>query len=223
MERDPLYLAELASLLEESMTPLRHEIRNRLSSMRNMAFYLKRKLMGSEVTRADPRVEAFLGLIESEIIEIDELLETWSESVRQVYVPEARRCAASEVLGLALKAARLPPSIDVETEVAEGELSGDPLELALAVRCLLENAAEAAEARVTMRGLPQGASYRVEIENDGEPLRETAPRGVALSSQKPGHLGLGLRVVRRIASRYGSSLKIEAPKTGTRICWELPA
>jgi nitrogen fixation/metabolism regulation signal transduction histidine kinase len=222
MERDPLYSAELSCLLEESTTMLRHDVRNRLGSIRNMAFYVRRKISDTETAKADERIGEFLGKIESEIEWIDELIDAWGNSVRQAYLPATRRVSASEVLGLALRSARLPAQIRIEADFAEGSLSGDALELALAIRCLLENAAEAATARVSFRGVSAGETYRVVIENDGEAFREPARRGPELQSDKPGHLGLGLRVVRRIAARYGSSLKVDSPESGARLCLEIP-
>jgi nitrogen fixation/metabolism regulation signal transduction histidine kinase len=222
MERDPLYSAELASVLEEATTMLRHDVRNRLGSIRNMAFYLRRKLSESEEARSDRRIVEFLEKIEGEVEWIDELIEAWGRSVRRTHAPEPREVSAQEVLGLALRSARFPRQIEIEADFAEGSFSGDALELALAVRCLLENAAEAARGRVSVKGLNANGAYRVVVENDGAPFREPARAGSLLHSEKPGHLGLGLRVVRRIAARYGGSLEVDAPEVGARLCLEIP-
>lgn len=222
MDRDPLYSAELASVLEEATTMLRHDVRNRLGSIRNMAFYLRRKLADSDVAKSDQRISEFLEKIEGEVEWIDELIDAWGKSVRRTHAPLPQRVSAPEVLGLALRSARFPGQIEVEADFAEGSFSGDALELALAVRCLLENAAEAAEKRVSVKGLNAGETYRVVVENDGEAFREPPRVGPLLQSEKAGHLGLGLRVVRRIAARYGSSLEVGAPEIGARLCLEIP-
>jgi signal transduction histidine kinase len=222
MERDPLYAVELACVLEESTAMLRHDVRNRLGSIRNMAFYLRRKLSDTDSARADERIGEFFGKIEGEIEWIGELIDAWGARVKQTYVPRARSVGAAQVLELALQSARLPAQVQVDAEFGEGSLSGDPLELALAIRCLLENAAEAAREKVSLKGRASPGGYRIVIENDGRPFSEPKGTGTLLHSEKPGRLGLGLRMVRRIAARYGSSLSVDSQESGARLCLEIP-
>ena len=44
-------------MLEEATTPLRHDVRNRISSVRNLSFFVRRKLAAEVVPERDPRVQ----------------------------------------------------------------------------------------------------------------------------------------------------------------------
>jgi K+-sensing histidine kinase KdpD len=221
MERDPLYCFELAALLEESATTWRHDVRNRLASIRNMTFYLQRKLENSEIASSDPRVGAFLRKIEAEIRCIDELIENRRPRAGRTFAAWNGCARAGEVLELALRTARIPATVDVEADFAEGSLKADALELAMAIRCLLENAAETARARISLTGQVSGDAYRVVVENDGDPSREPGA-GALPSEEEP--LRLPLRVARRIAARYGSSLSFDSPvdSARARVCLQIP-
>jgi signal transduction histidine kinase len=186
-----------------------------------MAFYLRRKLSDTDAAKAAERVGEFFGKLEGEIDWSDALVDAWGMSVRQTYVPRARSVDARQVLDPALRSARIPTQIEVDADFAEGSLSADPLELALAIPCLLENAAEAAGKGVR-RGRASSDGYRIVIENDGQPFPEPKSAGALLQSEKPGHLGVGLRMVRRIAARYESSFSVHSPESGARLCLEIP-
>ena len=57
------------ALLEEATTPLRHDVRNRIASVRNLAFFVRRKLSTELAPDRDPRVNDFLAKIEGEWVE----------------------------------------------------------------------------------------------------------------------------------------------------------
>ena len=53
---DPLRTVEMLALLEEATTPLRHDVRNRIASIRNLSYFVRRKLACEVVPERDPRV-----------------------------------------------------------------------------------------------------------------------------------------------------------------------
>ncbi len=55
------------SLLEEELSVLRHDLRNRLNGIRNGAFYIRRKSESTPLWESDQRIGTFFDLIEDEI------------------------------------------------------------------------------------------------------------------------------------------------------------
>src|SRR5687768_11017854 len=101
--------------LEEGASTLRHDVRNRLSSVRNAAFYLERKVTKAApaLLEADPRVNEFFKLIESELLEAEKTLASRLPALpdHDVRVVEVRALLAGLVADLALPAG---VTVDVE-------------------------------------------------------------------------------------------------------------
>ncbi|WP_224249244.1 ATP-binding protein [Hyalangium gracile] len=195
---------ERAAVAEVVTAVLRHDLRNRFSSIRNASYYLMKQAQKSELWKADPRVAVFFQLIDSELASAEELL-----SARGLTVPtEVRsRVALCEVAEQALARSRLPPSIRVERTWQErGRVEGDGESLALLVRCLIDNAVEA---------MPGGGTLglRTLRSEDGRILLEVTDTGPGIGEElrarvfepfmttKAGHAGVGLCIVQRLALR----------------------
>jgi len=212
----PVHLAPLHQrfLLEEGLAHLRHDIRNKLGAIRNAAFYLRRKTESDAVSlwRDDPRVPRFFGLIASEVEDTEKLL-----GARGQLLDDAP--ATSAVDGQRLLREQLAARADGVPIVLDGaaiELPAAEQELAIALHCLIDNAIEAGARSVRVGcGLHGGAAV-LSVEDDGPqaaPDRAFEP----FFSTKPGRLGLGLNVVRRIASRWGGDVELtRAANAGTR-------
>ncbi|WP_437755568.1 ATP-binding protein [Sorangium sp. So ce1389] len=227
MSRDPLGAAEQAATAEEIVATLRHDLRNCFGTIRNAAYYIRRKVAREQLCRDDPRVEQFIQVIDEEVIAASALVD---DVVGSRARPRRRTVSASalECVRAAAACARIAgPGIRVDVEAADGVVELDPAELSLAVRCLVENAAESMEGGgvVALRGRVVGARYRIEVEDTGAGVPEAEREAITrpFYTTKPGHLGLGLNIAERVARRYFGALTIEsgAPR-GTRACIELP-
>jgi signal transduction histidine kinase len=207
---DPLAPVERAAVAEEVASVMRHDVRNKLATIRNATFYVMRRVKGTETWASDPRLSQFFELIEREIGEATELLEGPSATVAH---REPRLVEAMEAVDLAIAAAHLREGIDLRVDVDAGTLRADPAELALALRVLLDNAGEAIGAevgRVTLTGRARDGVYAIQVVDDGPGFspeaREDAMR--PFFTTKVGHAGLGLAIARRIARRYGGRCEI---------------
>ncbi|WP_437306353.1 sensor histidine kinase [Sorangium sp. So ce388] len=227
MSRDPLGAAEQAATAEEIVATLRHDLRNCFGTIRNAAYFIRRKVAREQVCRDDPRVEQFIHVIDEEVLAASALVDDVIGSRAR---PRRRTVSASalECVRTAAACARIAePGIRVDVDAADGAVELDPAELALAVRCLVENAAESMEGGgvVALRGRVVGARYRIEVEDTGAGVPEAEREAITrpFYTTKPGHLGLGLNIAERVARRYFGALTIErgAPR-GTRTCIELP-
>ena len=217
--RGDLQARERAAVADVVASTLRHDLRNKLASIRNASFYLMRQMKKTEVWSTDPRVETFFQLIEKELASAEELLSMRSPPTASGPKPH---CHAREAVERALSEAYLPGSVRVERALTEkAEVGLDREELAVLVGCLVDNAVEA---------MPRGGTLTVrtqDLEDDGVSLRvEDTGEGLApeaysrafepFYTTKSGHAGLGLSIVHRVALRHGWQVDLgTGPAGGT--------
>jgi nitrogen-specific signal transduction histidine kinase len=205
------------------MSGWRHDGRNRLAAIRNAAFYLKRRVSKTELWTSDPRVDQFFKLIEETLAQTDELLGRRPGITPDVTDP----CASiTDAVERAVAWARVSEGVRFDVTVAPTTVGAPHDELALAIRCLLENASEAMDGVGVVRvaGAPQTGGYVLEVIDAGA----SSPLSIEqmfepLCSTKPGHLGLGLNIARRIALRIPAALEVEKSAAGTRVRLLFPA
>jgi signal transduction histidine kinase len=226
MAPDPLRSVELLALLEEATTPLRHDVRNRIASVRNLAFFVRRKLATEVAPDRDPRVQEFLVKIEGEVQRTDEVIEAWSTLIQELRERAPARVRVSDCLRLAMASARLPSTIGFELSAPsneELELNAECDVLAFAVRCLIENSGEAMGSGLVRVSAERAADQcRLTVSDHGPGIADAARRTERFETTKPGHLGLGLCMARRIASRLGGDLVIGSPVAGAEVSLLVP-
>jgi signal transduction histidine kinase len=226
MAGDPLRTVELLALLEEATTPLRHDVRNRIASIRNLSFFVRRKLTAEVAPDRDPRVNDFLLKIESEVQRTDELIDAWATRVQERRERATVRANVQDCLRLAMDSARLPSSVGFELSFSSDEsleLDADRDTLAFAVRCLLENAGEAmGTGLVRLRVERSAEECQVVVSDSGPGIADAARCVERFETTKPGHLGLGLCMARRIAGKLGGDLLIGSPESGAEVSLLLP-
>lgn len=223
---DPLSAAEQAAVAEEVLSALRHDLRNRFAIVRNASFYIKRRIALDAAYQQDPRIEEFFAIIDEEVVAASARLED-PLGTAQIFERRAARVSAAECARRAAACARVGASAaHVELQVEDGDVEVDALELAVAIRCLLEIAvgAMAGGGVVLLRGAAEGARYLIEVTGAGLELGEVGPEAILrpVCTTKPGHLGLGLNIAQRVARRYGGALVIEPREQGSLARIELP-
>lgn len=218
-ERGDLQARERAAVADVVASTLRHDLRNKLASIRNASFYLMRQMKKTEVWTTDPRVETFFQLIEKELAAAEQVL-------AQRAPPEAgdkkARCRPKDAAQAALDETPLPEGVTVERDFSESALVPLPVEdLALLVRCLLDNALEAMPRGGTLTVRTKdlennggGVSLRVEDTGDGLPVEAYSRAFEPFYTTRPGHAGLGLSIVHRMALRHGWKVDLTARPSG---------
>ena len=109
-------------------------------------------------------------------------------------------------------------------------IQGDPVQLARALRNLVDNAARHAGGRVDLSMQILGDAIRVVVEDDGPGIPEADrervfERFVRLDESRTrasGGTGLGLAIAREISAAHGGSLHVEAGAHGARFVLLLP-
>lgn len=222
---DPLRQVELLALLEEATTSLRHDVRNRIASVRNLAYFVRRKLDAESAPERDPRVSQFLAKIEGEVQRTDQVIDDWSARSQTSRVLSMSRVPIAHCLRLAVECARLPPGVAVEHTLPseQFEVVANAQSLALAIRCLLENAAEAmGSGRVCVTADCSADACRLTVTDTGPGIAEPDRCLERFQSSKPGHLGLGLSMARRIVTRLGGDLEVGRPVSGAQVSLLFP-
>ncbi|MBN1208337.1 MAG: ATP-binding protein [Myxococcaceae bacterium] len=218
---------ERATIAEVVASVLRHDLRNRFSSIRNASYFLMRQVQKVELWKTDPRMESFFQLIDSELSSAEELLAAHGPGPGEGTSSRLRLCDAAE---RALAHFSISASIRVERTWQEQALvEADAENLVLLTRCLLENAVEAMSGGGTL-GV---RTFRAE---DGRVILEVTDTGPGVSEElrprvfepfmttKPGHAGLGLCIVQRLAlrSRAWVELRSGEPR-GLRVRVSFPS
>jgi signal transduction histidine kinase len=224
---DPLAVVEQAAVAEELLSGPRHTARTKLATVRNAAYVIRQKLVAMAVLAQDPRLERFLGHIESEV---DELAKILSEGNISSSLHRSRPEPISPrqpILRGALLTCRRPEGRVAVDAIPEVTVFADGEELALAVRCLVENAVDASPegSKVVVRCIESDKVVRIEVEDAGSPMSaEAVTRAVhPFETTKPGHAGLGLSIARRFALKSGGGLTLDpAPAGGLIARLELP-
>jgi signal transduction histidine kinase len=215
-----------AAVAEAVTAVLRHDLRNRFSSIRNASYYLMRQSQKAELWKTDPRVEVFFKLIESELASAEQLLSARNLMRLEEQSGQVRLCDAAE---RAFARTWIPPAVRVERTWQERAwVEADGESVALLTRCLIQNAVEAMPGggMLGVRTL-RGEEGRVilEVTDTGPGIPEEL-RGRVFEpfvTTKPGHAGVGLCVVQRLAlrSRAWVELKVAEP-VGTRVTVSFP-
>lgn len=218
-------------LVVVATSAMRHEVRNKLGTLRNASFYIRRKVEGSEAWKEDVRVPRFFQIIEGEIAAVDQIVTAGVAHVLSEPLLEridagsiARAVVAHRVVpaGVTLTA----PASDIDCHVVANR---PELELALCV--LIENATEALAAtgggaiRVTC-GPADAGRVAIAVEDDGPGFEGDDVNHwlQPFATTHPGRLGLGLNIARRVASRAGGTLDVTSvPAQGARVALLLQA
>lgn len=114
--------------------------------------------------------------------------------------------------------------LDLRWQAGEPLLRIDEVGLQQALDNLISNALRHGEGAVTVEGREVEGRLRVTVRDAGTPVpplraRSSYRRWLRLGRSRHGH---GLRIVRRLASRYGGSFRLCATARGTEACLELP-
>jgi signal transduction histidine kinase len=215
--------AELITLhqhfvVEEALSVIRHDIRNKLGSIRNASFYLNRKLQKAapDLATTDPRVLQFQTLIGSEIQAAEGVLQSRLPAPR-----EADILRAPVILRRIHDLVALPPSIRLVMEsTTELHVRIDPDEAAVAMFCLLENAVDAVDGVgcIRLRVCERDDRVALEVEDDGPGFASGVHERAfeQFFTTRPSRLGLGLNISRRISTRWQGTIELVALARGVR-------
>jgi C4-dicarboxylate-specific signal transduction histidine kinase len=219
--------SELARLrhkacLDEVASTLRHTALNDFAGVGALVYRLRRRVEAA-TPGPDPEVVAALEAIEARIAAAPARLNAR-------FMPAVERTARTEV-GPALGELVAVLGANVSLDAGPGGWAAiDRHELAVAVACLVENAAEAVAAAgrgtITVTSSTDHGTLAIEIGDDAEAIDALLAERLfdPFFSTRLGHQGLGLKIARAIAHRWDGELLLTPRRpAGLSARLELPA
>jgi two-component system, NtrC family, sensor histidine kinase HydH len=206
------------SPLPSDLARLLHDVRGPLNSLTfELEFVLKHAVAGNAV--AEDRLRA----AQAQLNRLTEML-----SAAFAIVALEAEDGSRVNLGAIVDAAGRDVGAVIDVDAGPWpSVVGDARLLTLALSQVLRNALEATPAggrppRVS--AMVAGAETLLRVRDWGPGLRTTDPRLAIklMHSTKPGHRGLGLPTVERIARLHGGSVRFESPGDGAVVTLVLP-
>lgn len=206
-----------------------HELRNPLGVMESSLYIIKNRAQGDE------RLKKHADRISEQISLANNIISTLLDMIRDR--PLVREpVQLQQVLNSVHSSLTLPPGVLVKMELPEQlpALQGDPTQLGQALRNLLENAIAAVGpmGRVLVRATHDDALCKIIVADSGPGVDPSIRKRLfePLISAKPGGIGLGLSLVRRIIERHGGTVSyVPESVPGMSSCfvlklpWKAPA
>lgn len=209
LSRTQLHEIERAILIEEVLSSIRHDLRNKLANVRNAVFYIRRRQeQGGAPVEA--RAAAFLKIIESELAAAAEIVGTGlTLSAKEDSRPiDLLACA-----DYALRIAAPPYTIKIDNQLQPRPgLYGNPEAVALLIRYLLED---------TISAMPDGGKLTLSSAE--------APTGIVLSvlEERTGEQNdvepAEQKRIKLLAARCQATIDVIRVSQGKRIDVLLPA
>lgn len=227
MSLEALLFVEEAAIEEELLAKARHDIRNRLAVIRGSAFYLRRRMEATDLWGSDPRVQQFFAQMEAEV----DIATTLLSEKLTISRPLTRKVLPTDVADCVRAAIERSRALEergvrVEVSVASAVVRAEPAELCLAVRCLIENAAEATpRGGVTIVSVEiVGPAVVIDVRDQGEGFGEGGVDQALepFYTTRSQHRGLGLNIAQRICKRYGGRLDLRELSPGASARLSLP-
>jgi signal transduction histidine kinase len=207
--------------LPEDLERVLHDLRGPLNALAMQAEVLKRAV-------SDPAGADSVRSIQQEIERLADMLGMALEIVA-LEPGDSARVNLGAVVERAVAEARVKDVVIARQ--AWPDVVGDPALLARAAGHLVENAIEATQTAGPGTPPPEvsatleaGGMAALHVRDFGAGLRSTNPKVLIRlrASTKPGHRGVGLLTVERIARLHGGRLRFQAPGVGARVTLLLP-
>lgn len=205
--------AERLATIGQFAAGIGHELRNPLSVVETSAFLVTRRL--EQLQLDDETLNRHMAKISAEAQRsgrtISELLE-----LARSRPPRRSWVRVRDVVGLALAAASLPPTVVVDVGGAEDVgVDADPDQIARVLSNILVNASQAMDGRgrVWIDARREGPATVLLVRDEGPGVAPRLREQVfeALFTTKAKGSGLGLALCRRIAEAHGGTIALEPP------------
>ena len=192
-----------------------HELRNPLGAIKNAAYYIRGKVINSELAKTEPRVIEFLGIMDDEISSSNKIINDLLNFSR-VAKPTVSPAKIRKVMEDALSRLTVPENVEVinkvDANLPEVEIDADQIRQVFvniatnAIQAIPEGGKLTIDARkgdkfleVTISDTGDGISEDV-IGKIFDPLFTTRAKGI----------GLGLAVCKSIIERHGGAIGVES-------------
>lgn len=202
-----------------------HEFRNELGAMRNAVYFLKMRSEG-----ADEKVKRYLKILDDEIINTEQIIESLLAFAR-TGEPKFARMDLKAILTGAIEKSGIPENVRVTTHIDEtlGEIQADPVQLMLLFVNIISNALQAMKGEgqlaIEANASKEDGCLKIAIKDTGCGMRDDEKRQLfgPFFSTKARGVGLGLATAKAIVERHKGSIDVESELgKGTQVTIRLP-
>ena len=210
--QEQLVLAGKLAAIGQLAGQVAHDVRNSLGAISNAAFYLRRRLVGSDLVQANPRIAQFLQMVDEEVAHTNQVVTDLMDSAR-VSPPSFSLTNVGETIDRTLSSMEMGENVRVVKKYnpALPEIMADREQLQHGVFMnLVSNARDAMPdgGELTITTGKVTGFVEVAFRDTGTGIDEDTMKTMfePLFSTKAKHVGLGLAVVRRIIAYHGGTV-----------------
>ena len=198
--------AERLATFGQLVGSIAHELRNPLGVMESSLYILRTR------AAADDRMKKHADRIGEQIALANNIITTLLDMIRDKPL-QREPLQLKALLQHVLTLLTVPPGVTLHIDIADAadRLHGDRTQLGQALRNLLENALQAVggSGRIDVTARTVAGHVELRIADSGPGVDRAIQKRLfePLISAKPGGIGLGLSLVRRIIERHGGSVR----------------
>ena len=210
--QEQLVLAGKLAAIGQLAGQVAHDVRNSLGAISNAVFYLKRRLAGSDLFEANPRIAQFLQMIDEEVAHTNQVVTDLMDSAR-VSPPSFSLTNVAETIDRTLSSMEMEENVRVVKKYNPElpEIMADPEQLQHGVFMnLVSNARDAMPdgGELTITTSKVAGFVEVAFRDTGTGIDEDTMNTMfePLFTTKAKHMGLGLSVVRQMIAYHGGTI-----------------
>ena len=217
--QDRLVRVEKLAVLGQMAGGVAHDLRNPLGAIKNAAYYLKRRLGGSELAESNPRMEQFLEIIERQVESSNQII-TDLMTFARVNGPSLSPTNLGVVIENTLSGMQLKENLHLVKQFDPHlpEVSADGEQLQRVFMNLVMNAQEAMSngGELTITTGMVGGCAEVSFSDTGPGIMSEDMKKIfhPLFTTKPKGTGLGLAICQRIVLSHGGTVDARTRRGG---------
>jgi len=192
-----------------------HELRNPLGAIKNAVYYVKGKVVKSELAQKEPRVTEFLDIVDEEVNASNKIINDLLGFSR-VGKPAVSLTRVKKVIEDALSRIPVPENIELtkrlDADLTEIEIDSDQIQQVLVN--IVTNAAQAMPegGKLTIGVREKGGFLEMGITDTGGGIPEEVRNKIfePLFTTRAKGIGLGLAVCKSIIDRHGGHIEVKS-------------
>ena len=205
-----LQKSERLSAIGELARQIGHDLRNPLASIKNAAYYLKRK--GSNCTEENK--EKMLGIINQDIDRSDKIINDLIEYSNDIYL-ETDECSPRSLVTGAMSTLQVPENIKVVNDTLdEQKMFADVSKIQRVCKLIIANALDAMPDGGTLeiKSIAEDSKVQVTFTDTGKGISEEIVPKIftPLLTTKAQGMGLSLAICKRIIDCHGGKIEVES-------------
>jgi len=226
--QEQLIRTEKLAAIGQLASGVGHELRNPLGAIKNAVFYIRRRIVKTDLATMEPRVIEFLDIIDDEVNTANKVI-TDLLGFSRVAKPTVSPVNIAGVIEDALKHTPLPENVDLSKDIDKNlpMVIVDADQIQQVFINIILNALQAMTegGRLSIRTGNRQEFVEVEFTDTGSGIPEAAMDKIfdPLFTTKAKGIGLGLSVCKSILERHGGDIRVESEVgKGTAFTVSLP-